>query len=72
MIDTLSAGIREALERLATLRNSTAEFARMEAQLDEFGDAKGVTALFERRQIMNREIAGIEGNLSEVRAALCR
>ncbi len=70
-IDTLAAGFREALERLATLRNSAAEFARMGAQLDELGDAKGVTALSERRQIMITKIADIEGNLSEVRAALC-
>ncbi len=71
-IDTLAAGFREALERLATLRNSAAEFARMEAQLDELGDAKGVTALSDHRQVISREIAGIEGNLSEVRAALCQ
>lgn len=71
-IDTLSGGLREALERLATLRNSAAEFARMEAQLDELGDARGVTALSDQRKVISREIAGIEGNLSEVRAALCR
>ena len=71
-IDTLSGGFREALERLATLRNSAAEFARMEAQLDELGDAKGVTAMSDHRNVISREIAGIEGNLSEVRAALCR
>jgi tetratricopeptide (TPR) repeat protein len=71
-IDTVAAGLREALKRLATLRNNSAEFARMEAELDQLGDAKGVAALAERRELMNREIAGIEGNLSEVRAALCR
>ncbi|HSN55310.1 MAG TPA: tetratricopeptide repeat protein [Candidatus Sulfomarinibacteraceae bacterium] len=71
-IDTVAAGLHEALKRLATLRNNSAEFARMEAELDELGDAKGVAALAERRELMNREIAGIEGNLSEVRAALCR
>lgn len=71
-IDSLAASFREALERLATLRNSAAEFARMEAQLDKLGDAKGVTALSDRRRTMNREIAAIEGNLSEVRTALCR
>ncbi len=70
-IDTLAAGFREALERLATLRNSTAELARMEAELDELGDAKGVRALADRRWVMGQEIAGIEDNLSEVRAALC-
>ena len=71
-IETLAAGFREALERLATLRNSAAEFARMEAQLDELGDAKGVTALSDQRKVISREIAAIESNLSEVRAALCR
>ena len=71
-IDTLSGGFREALDRLATLRNSAAEFARMEAQLDELGDAKGVTAMSDQRKVIGREIAAIEGNLSEVRAALCR
>jgi len=71
-IDTLSGGLSEALERLVTLRNSAAEFARMEARLDELGDAKGVTAMSDQRKVINREIAAIEGNLSEVRAALCR
>jgi tetratricopeptide (TPR) repeat protein len=71
-IDNLSGGFREALERLAALRDSAAEFARMEAQLDELGDAKGVTALSDHRKVISREIAAIEGNLSEVRAALCR
>ncbi len=71
-IDNLSGGFREALGRLATLRGSAAEFARMEAQLDELGDAKGVTAMSDQRKVISREIAGIEGNLSEVRAALCR
>ena len=71
-IDTLSGGFREALKRLATLRNSAAEFARMEAQLDELGDAKGVTAMSDQRKVISREIAAIEGNLSEVRTALCR
>lgn len=71
-IDALSGGFREALERLATLRNSAAEFARMEAQLDELGDARGVTAMSDQRKVIGREIVAIEGNLSEVRAALCQ
>jgi hypothetical protein len=44
----------------------------MEAQLDELGDAKGVTAMSDQRKVISREIAAIEGNLSEVRTALCR
>ena len=71
-IDTLAAGLDEALKRLAILRNSSAEFARMEAELDGLGDAKGVTAMSDQRKVINREIAAIEGNLSEVRAALCQ
>jgi len=71
-IDETAAGFAQALERLATLRNSTAELARMEVELESFSDAKGVAALADRRETMDREIAEIEGNLSEVRLALSR
>ncbi len=71
-IDEIAAGFVQALERLATLRASTAELAQMEAELESFGDAKGVAALADRRETMDREIVEIEGNLSEVRMALSR
>lgn len=71
-IDETADGFAQALERLATLRNSTAELAQMEAELESFGDAKGVAALADQRETMDREIAEIEGNLSEVRLALSR
>ena len=44
----------------------------MEAELEELGDADGVTALASRRAAMGREMSGIDANLSEVRAALCQ
>ena len=71
-IDGLAAGFAEALERLTSLRTSSAELARMGTELEALGDAKGVAALADRRESMGREIAVIEGNLSEVRLALCR
>ena len=40
--------------------------------MEKLGDANGVAALAGQRETMNREIAGIEDNLSQVRAALCR
>jgi len=71
-IDEVAAGFAQALERLTALRNSTVELAQMEAELESFGDAKGVAALADRRATMDREIVEIEGNLSEVRMALSR
>ena len=71
-IDEIAAGFAQALERLVTLRASTAELAQMEAELESFGDAKGVAALADQRATMDREIVEIEGNLSEVRMALSR
>jgi len=71
-IDEIAAGFAQALERLTTLRASTAELAQMEAELESFGDAKGVAALADQRATMDREIVAIEGNLSEVRMALSR
>lgn len=71
-IDEIAAGFAQALERLTTLRESTAELARMEAELESFGDAKGVAALADQRATMDREIVEIEGNLAEVRVALSR
>ena len=68
-LQTIGAGVMAFALLLAGI--SAAEFARMEAQLDELGDAKGVTALSDRRTVMNREIAAIEANLSKVRSALC-
>jgi len=69
-IDEIASGLTQALERLTTLRNSTTELAEMEAELETFGDAKGVAALADRRETMDREIAAIEENVSEVRSAL--
>lgn len=71
-IDEVAAGIAQALERLSTLRSSTAELAQMEAELESFGDAKGVAALADQRQTMELEIAAIQENLSEVQSALNR
>jgi len=71
-IDELANGFAEALGRLATLRSNIAELAGMEAELDKLGDADGVAALARRREAMGRELSGIEANLTEVRAALCR
>jgi tetratricopeptide (TPR) repeat protein len=71
-IDELASGFAEALGRLATLRSNIADLIGMEAELEKLGDADGVTALASRRAAMGREMSGIEANLSEVRAALCR
>jgi len=71
-IDEIAAGFVEALERLATLRASIAELAEMEAELESFGDEQGVEALADQRAVMDREVAEIEENLSEVRVALSR
>lgn len=71
-IDALAADLSGALARLADLRSDAAEFAALEAELEELGDAKGVTAMADQRKVISREIAAIEGNLSEVRAALCQ
>ena len=71
-IDELASGFDEALARLADLRSDSAELAGMEAELEVLGDAEGVTALAGRREAIGREIAAIEGNLAEVRAALCQ
>ena len=71
-IDESAAGFDQALARLTTLRSDSAKLAGMEAELEELGDANGVAALASRRETMKREIAGIEDNLSQVRAALCR
>jgi len=71
-IEESAAGFEQALARLTTLREDSAKLAGMEAELEELGDANGVAALASRREAMNREIAGIEANLSQVRTALCR
>lgn len=71
-IDASAAGFDQALARLRTLRSNSAKLAGMEAELENLGDANGVAALAGQRETMNREIADIEGNLSQVRAALCR
>jgi len=71
-IDELAGGYDEALAHLVKLRNDSAELAGMEGELEALGDANGVTAVAERRAAMGQEIAGIEGNLSAVRAALCQ
>jgi tetratricopeptide (TPR) repeat protein len=71
-IDESAAGFEQALARLKTLRGDSAKLSGMETELEELGDANGVAALAGRREAMNREIAGIEANLSQVRAALCR
>jgi len=71
-IDELAAGFEESLDRVATLRSNIAELVGMQAELEELGDANGVTALAGRRAEMGRELSGIEANLSEVRAALCQ
>jgi hypothetical protein len=71
-IEEISTDVAGALERLTTLRSSTAELARMEAELEELVDPQGVAAMAGRRKTMDQEIAEIEDNLSEVRAALCR
>jgi len=71
-IDELSAGFNEALGRLATLRSDASELAEMEARLEGLGDADGVAAVARLREARGREIAEIEDNLAEVRAALCQ
>ena len=71
-IDELSASFNEALGRLATLRSDASEMAQMEARLEGLGDADGVAAVARLREARGREIAAIEGNLAEVRAALCQ
>jgi tetratricopeptide (TPR) repeat protein len=71
-IDELAASFNKALARLAGLRGDAAEFAGIEAELEELGDASGVTAVADRRKAMGQEIAEIEDNLSAVRAALCQ
>jgi len=68
-IDEIGASFGEALERLASLRSDVAEMAGMEAELEVLGDAEAVA---ERREARSREIAEIEANLSEVRAAFCQ
>ena len=72
LIGGLAADISGALERLAKLRRDAAEFAGIEAELEELGDANGVTAVADRRKAMGQEIAAIEDNLYEVRSALCQ
>jgi len=71
-IEASAVGFDQALARLKTLRSDSAKLAGMEAELEELGDANGVAALAGQRETMNREIAGSEDNLSQVRAALCR
>ena len=71
-IDEINASFSEALERLASLRSDVAEMAGMEAELEVLGDADGVEAVAERRKARSREIAEIQANLSEVRAAFCQ
>ena len=71
-IDELATRFAESLGRVATLRSNIADLVEMEAELEELGDANGVTALANRRAVMGREMSGIEANLSEVRAALCQ
>jgi len=71
-IDKLAGGYDEALARLVSLRNDAAELAGIEAELEEIGEANGVTAVADRRKAMGQEIAGIEDNLTAVRAALCQ
>jgi hypothetical protein len=71
-IEGLAANFNDALERLAKLRRDVSALAGMEAEVEALGDANGVAALAGRREAMSREIAAIEGNLSEVRSALCR
>jgi len=71
-IDALAADLSGALTRLANLRSNAAEFAALETELEELGDAKGVTAMADQRKVIGREITAIEANLSEVRAALCQ
>jgi tetratricopeptide (TPR) repeat protein len=71
-IDELAAGFNEALGRLATLRSDASELAEMEARLEGLADADGVAAVARLRKARGREIAEIEDNLAEVRAALCQ
>lgn len=71
-IEELAAGFKDALGQLATLRRDVAALAGMESELEALGDANGVAALSGQREEMGREIAAIEANLAEVRAALCR
>ena len=71
-IDEIAADIGTALERLATLRDDAAEMAAIEKELEALGDADGVQAVASRRENMLRQIAAIEANLSDVRAAFCR
>lgn len=71
-IEVIGAGFSHAIVRLADLRRDVAALTGMEAELKDLGDADGVAALAGRRQAMVREIEAIEGNLAEVRAALCR
>ncbi len=71
-IDELATRFAESLGRVATLRSNIADLIEMEAELEVLGDANGVAALADRRAVMGREMSGIEANLSEVRAALCR
>jgi tetratricopeptide (TPR) repeat protein len=71
-IDELVGGYDEALARLVNLHNDSAELAGMECELVALGDADGKAAVAGRREALGQEIAGIEDNLSEVRAALCQ
>ena len=71
-IDELASRFDEALGRLADLRSDSAELAGMESELEVLADVEGVAALARRREVIGREIAAIEGNLAEVRAALCQ
>ncbi len=71
-INELAADFADALTRLAALRGDSAELAGMEAELEKLGDNNGVTAVAGQREIRDREIAGIEANLTDVRVALCQ
>ena len=68
------AGLAPAGEKIliSNQSNDSAELAGMEGELEALGDADGMAAVAGRREAMGQEIAGIEDNLSEVRAALCQ
>lgn len=71
-IESLATEFASALTQLERLNATVKEIQQMERELEELGDEQGVTAMRERAALEQTKIAGIEQNLEDVRAALCR
>ncbi len=66
----IGASHAEAIARRDRLRISIEELDEMRRTLEGLGDDAGVEAVSDRRAAFAAELAGIEANLAEVRAAL--